>query len=303
MPRRCSAPRPKAAKGATGPGRTRRRRSPTACAAQLRECPPELAARLALVHVAEAEDDRKLAPGEWLVTRAGRLRRWDGFVANGEGAAEAARLEAENRFAELDAALPARRAAAAEAESAQQQAQASLAALQVELVAGERAVAAASEAERTALRELDRAEDAKARHHARRAELDGAAAELAERRRQGEAEFAAAEQRRAALPDPAAGRTALQAAQARHDHARQAMQAATAALSAHDQALAGRRERAAAQRSEIKGWQARAGDAARRLAGMAPAVRGDRGGTRDRCREAACAAARDRGRRGDPRAA
>jgi chromosome segregation protein len=46
------------------------------------------------------------------------------------------------------------------------------------------------------------------------------------------------------------------------------MQAATAALSAHDQALAGRRERAAAQRSEIKGWQARAGDAAKRLAGM-----------------------------------
>ncbi len=44
-------------------------------------CPPELAARLALVHVAESDDGRALAPGEWLVTQRrraaplGRLRR------------------------------------------------------------------------------------------------------------------------------------------------------------------------------------------------------------------------------------
>jgi chromosome segregation protein len=45
-------------------------------------------------------------PGEWLVTRAGYLRRWDGFVARGEGAAEAATLEAENRLVELAARCP-----------------------------------------------------------------------------------------------------------------------------------------------------------------------------------------------------
>src|SRR5207342_3652133 len=90
-----------------------------ALAAQVRDCPPQLAARLALVHVADADDGRALKPGEWLVTLGGRLRRWDGFVARGEGAAEAARLEAENRFAELDAALPSRREAATRAEEAQ----------------------------------------------------------------------------------------------------------------------------------------------------------------------------------------
>ena len=74
-------------------------------------CPPELAARLALVHVADSDDGRVLGPGEWLVTKAGALRRWDGFVARGEGAAEAARLEAENRFADLEAELPALRQA------------------------------------------------------------------------------------------------------------------------------------------------------------------------------------------------
>ena len=80
------------------------------------DCPPQLAVRLALVHVAAEDDARVLAPGEWLVTLAGHLRRWDGFVARGEGAAEAARLEADNRFAELAAQLPPLVAAVATAE-------------------------------------------------------------------------------------------------------------------------------------------------------------------------------------------
>jgi chromosome segregation protein len=237
-------------------------------AAHVGDCPPELAARLALVHVAESDDGRVLGPGEWLVTRGGRLRRWDGFVARGEGAAEAARLEAENRFAELDAQLPARRALVAEAEDVQSQIQAELAELQTTLVAAERASAAAAENERQCLRALDQAEDARTRLAARRAELAAASADLAEQQRQAEAERAAAEARRAALPDPAAGRAALAAEQAKHDAARQAMQAAMAALAAHDQALAVARERTAAQRSDIAGWRARAGDAANRLAEM-----------------------------------
>ncbi len=81
-------------------------------------CPPELAARLALVHVAETDDGRALKPGEWLVTLTGALRRWDGFIARGEGAAEAARLEAENRFVDLERELPALREASMAADAA-----------------------------------------------------------------------------------------------------------------------------------------------------------------------------------------
>ena len=237
-------------------------------AAHVGRCPPELAARLALVHVADADDGRALAPGEWLVTRDGRLRRWDGFVARGEGAAEAARFEAENRFAELDAQLPGLRTAVAQAEEAQASVQAELAVLQLTVIASERSIAAAADAERAALRALDQAEDARSRHAARRAELAAATGDLAEQRRQAEAERAAAGQRRAALPDAEAGRAALAAAQARHEAARAAVQAAAAALSAQDQAQAVARERNAAQRSDMSGWQARAGDAANRLAEM-----------------------------------
>ena len=232
------------------------------------DCPAELAARLAMVHVAEADDGRALAPGEWLVTMAGRIRRWDGFVSQGEGAAEATRLEAENRFAALEGELPPLRKAAEEAEAKAAAIQAELAELQLTVIASERAVASAADAERAALRSLDQAEAAKARLEQRRAELAASQGDLAEQVKQAEAERAGAEARRAELPDPESGRAALAAAQARHDTARQGLQSATAGLAAHDQALAVARERLASQRGDIKSWQARAGDAASRLAQM-----------------------------------
>lgn len=237
-------------------------------AAHVTACPPQLAARLALVHVAAEDDGRALPPGEWLVTLAGRIRRWDGFVARGEGAAEAARLEAENRFAALEAQLPRLRAAAAAAETALAGVQAELSAVQAGVIAADRAVAAAADAERAALRALDQAEAAKARLESRRAELAAAATDLAQQRRVAEDERDAALARRATLPDMGHGRAQLAAAQARNDTSRQGLQSATAALAAHDQALAVARERTNTQRADIRSWQARAGDAAGRLAQM-----------------------------------
>ena len=238
-------------------------------AAHVPECPPELTARLALVHVAPVDDGRTLGPGEWLVSMDGQLRRWDGFIARGEGAAEAARLEAENRFDELDAALPARRAAATAAAEALQAISQKLNEVQLAVVASERATAAAHDAERQALRRLDQAEAMRERHAVRVAELETARAELATRLAQAGQEKRVAQDRLAALPDPATGRATLDAARARHETARTALQAATAQQAAHDQALAVARERTATQRADIRGWQARAGDAARRLSDTA----------------------------------
>ncbi|MHA6333125.1 AAA family ATPase [Qipengyuania sp. CAU 1752] len=232
------------------------------------DCPLELAARLALVHVADSDDGRHLAPGEWLVTRNGALRRWDGFIARGQGAAEAARLEAANRLAELEAELPAKREARDTAQGEQQRAQENLTRLQRDLVAAERALSEGSEVERQALRALDQAEAARERIAGRLEELALAESELAEQRMQAEAELAAAKEQRTTLPDPEAGRAQLEATRAKNDAARSAMQAATAELAAHDQALAVARERTAAQRVEKANWQARSGEAAQRLAGM-----------------------------------
>ena len=232
-------------------------------------CPEQLAARLALVHVADADDGRSLGPGEWLVTRDGRLRRWDGFVARGEGAAEAARLEADNRLAELEGKLPPLREAVASAETTHTAAQEELVTLQRGLVADERVIAGAAEAERFALRALDQAEAARERLAARLAELQTSGEDVQERLDQALSDLATAQEKRASLPDPESGRLALEASKARNEAARSAMQAASAELSTHDQSLAVKRERTAAMRADIKGWQARSGDAARRLSEMA----------------------------------
>uniref|UniRef100_UPI0025F847B0 AAA family ATPase n=1 Tax=uncultured Sphingomonas sp. TaxID=158754 RepID=UPI0025F847B0 len=76
---------------------------PTGCtplAAHVR-APDALQRRLAQIGVVEEDDGSiELAVGQRLVTRGGRLRRWDGFVASGVGAAAAERLIRVNRLAE-----------------------------------------------------------------------------------------------------------------------------------------------------------------------------------------------------------
>jgi len=235
-------------------------------------CPPALAARLARVRCAEADDEQALAPGEWLVTRAGRLRRWDGFVATSleaaGGAEEALRLEAENRLAALSAELPARTAALAAAEQAHAEARRAAETARTALTEAERAITAAAAEERTALRARDAAEAARDARTRRAAEIAATQDAAAARAAAAEDAFQQAEATRAALPDAAEGRAALAAARTAHEAARSAHQHALAARAAHEQALGQTRERAAALAADIRGWQARAGDAARRLADM-----------------------------------
>ncbi|MEP3421937.1 MAG: AAA family ATPase [Erythrobacter sp.] len=233
---------------------------------QVSDCPEELRARLALVSCVEADDGRTLGPGEWLVTKAGHLRRWDGFVARGEGSAEAARLEAANRLTDLEAQLPALRKAAETAATQESSAREELSALQTALVAQERDIAAAIETERAALRSFDQAEAAKERIAARLEELKAAASELNEQLTSAKTELESANDARAALPPPDAGRASLDAAQSKHEAAKSAVQAALAGLAAHDQGLAVSRERLAAQQADYSNWKARSGEAAARVA-------------------------------------
>ncbi|MEO7635338.1 MAG: chromosome segregation protein, partial [Sphingomicrobium sp.] len=71
------------------------------------DAPNELARRLAQIGFAERDLGQWLAVGQRLVTRDGQMRRWDGFVATGGGAATAERLIRANRLSELDRILPA----------------------------------------------------------------------------------------------------------------------------------------------------------------------------------------------------
>ena len=227
--------------------------------------PAELAARLATIFVAEQDAGQSLPIGTRLVTLDGTMRRWDGYRSDGEGASAADRLARLNRreavTREMAATEAAREAAAqgfADAEQLYSEARRRLADL-------DRLRADADNRLRTCLRAADAAEDALARAALRQEDLAQRRAAIAPEVHEAVAERAAAAERRAQLPDGGAEAAAVRASdEARRlaaDHAR----TAEAALSALDQALAAQRERRAAVQADLRGWKARADEAARRL--------------------------------------
>ena len=153
------------------PGAGRRTASPRMSA----HCPPQLAARLALVHVADADDARALAGR--MAGDAARAAAPLGRVRRARRRRARKRPGSRPRTASPSSTreLPGKRAAAAEAEAVQARVQAELGELQRAAIAAERALAAAAEDERTALRALDQARRrAHARSPRRRDELAAA---------------------------------------------------------------------------------------------------------------------------------
>jgi chromosome segregation protein len=234
------------------------------------EAPSELARRLAQVGVVEADDGRiRLGVGQRLVTRDGRMRRWDGFVAEEQGAAAAEGLIRRNRLIEIEGQLPPAREALAEAEAKVREAALSLDAAQRDGQTARTALAAAERRAREEALTEDRARVAIERIESRRAEL-------AERTAQSTAERDAAVDERskaadavALLPDGAETARAVAAQRAATEAARGAVGQFRLDLAQLDRGLAADRDRAVAARTEAEGWRARAGDAAKRIEEMA----------------------------------
>lgn len=231
--------------------------------------PPELARTLAQIAIADHDDGTVLAAGQRLVTRDGKLRRWDGFVSEGEGATAAERLVRQNRLADLEAGLPQHRVAVATAEAAHDAARQDLHRINEAIETGRKALADADSARRMAEREVDQAESVLTRRNAQ-------AEQLASRQANAEAEhkdavtvLTGAEATLAALPAADAGIARLSSLEQVAEQARAAVHDARDTESALDRSLAQRRERQASVVAEIKGWRARSGEATRRLDDMA----------------------------------
>ncbi len=230
--------------------------------------PDALTARLSLIMVADADDGQSLSPGVRLVTRDGRMRRWDGFVSVGDGASAAERLERRTRLSELEAARPDLADRLAAAETALAVGQQQLAALQSQIADQTRALNAAEAAERQALRDRDQAEHALQRDAERRDDLSERIERLAADAQSAQADLQAAQAARSALPDGAVQREQVALLTDRTQTSQTALRSAMAAIAAQAQAVSALRERRASVRAEIKGWQGRSGEAAQRLRDM-----------------------------------
>ncbi|HYI38825.1 MAG TPA: AAA family ATPase [Allosphingosinicella sp.] len=232
------------------------------------QAPAALGRRLDQVGVVEEDKGIALAVGQRLVTRDGRLRRWDGFVATGLGAAAAERLIRVNRLAAIQRALP---AAAAAVEEAQKRISAALADMDSARVAAD--AARRSEAEASAeIRDAGRAEDG-ARVEIERLDLrrtglaerlEQAAQDLAEARRSDE------EARRvvADLPDSAETEARVAGLRGAAEIAQTALAEVRAEAATHARAVSADKQRAEAAVKEAADWRVRSADAGKRHADM-----------------------------------
>ena len=232
------------------------------------EAPAELALRLAMVRVVDTDDGALLAIGERLVTRDGKLRRWDGFVAEDDGAAAAEQLERANRISALDEALPLAETKVADEAAELESLTAQIGAAQDEArrLAAEQAGSEA--ALRQALRDADRAEDALVRAQQAAAALAERGQAVAQEAEQARLEFESAQKSRADLPDGEQQRALVAALTGESETLRQLFIRAQADLSSLDQKIGQDRERRAVAQAEIRSWQERAGEAERRIAEM-----------------------------------
>ncbi|MES2046261.1 MAG: chromosome segregation protein SMC [Pseudomonadota bacterium] len=230
--------------------------------------PPGLSRRLAQIFVADDDADQPLAVGQRLVTMAGVLRRWDGYIARSGGAAAAERLQRMNRLRAIESARPAVVRAVEVAEGELTRIDEAIAEARRAASDARRTLDSAENSARDAARAEDRAASAIERIEAQRGDLEGRRQRAASEQEEAAAELARAERDRAALPDGSETRDAVARLSAEAEARRSAVANARAERAALDRGIAQDRERLAANGAEIRGWRARAGEAARRIAEM-----------------------------------
>ncbi|HEY0043953.1 MAG TPA: chromosome segregation protein SMC [Allosphingosinicella sp.] len=230
--------------------------------------PAALARRLAQVAVVEEDSGTPLAVGQRLVTRDGRLRRWDGFVATGLGAAAAERLIRINRLADIERAIPDAKAALDAALARTQAAMAGMQSARDAADSARRSEAQASNAIREATRAEDSARTEIERLEIRRSGLAERIARAAQDVDEARAGFEDAQRNVAALPDARATDARVAELRARAETAQRALAEIRAEAATHARGISADRQRGEAARKEAADWKVRAAEAEKRHADM-----------------------------------
>jgi len=231
--------------------------------------PSALHRRLTQVGVVDRDGGQRLEVGQRLVTRDGVMRRWDGFVSVGGGAAAAERLLRANRLAEIDRTLPGLETAVSDAERERDEA---IAAVERHRSAADAARSAAAQAERAArdaVRAGDSAATALERLDAQKAGLEDRRADLAPLAAASKDAVDVAAGALAVLPDPDALHEEVEAARSAASAAGEVVADCRARSATRARETAADRERHAAAGREAAEWRTRGLQAEERLAGTA----------------------------------
>ena len=238
----------------------------TECLADHVTAPKELQRRLRQIAVADEDKGQPLAVGQRLVTRDGRMRRWDGFVAIGAGAAAAERLLRANRLADLAGQLPTLQSVVEAAQAHRDQSLAVMERCRTEAEQARQLALSAERDSREATRAIDLATAALERIEAQRSGLEQRQVDLEPVLEAAGAAVSAAKRALATLPDPAVLEHDLEAA--RTDAAAKASAVADKRAEAATKAreTAADRERHSAAGREQAEWRKRLENADQRLA-------------------------------------
>ena len=237
------------------------------------EAPEQLARRLAQIGVVDNDDGAPLAVGQRIVTRDGKLRRWDGYVATDQGAAAAERLVRLNRLVALQAERDGARASVDAARSDTAQAQSHMEAARAAADAGRRAQAEADNRARLSARDVDAAAAALERLAARRAEVSERLERVQGEVTEAEAETRAAHTARLALPDGSETVRQVSTLQSGAEAARASVAQLRAEASGLDRTIADDQSRLGSAQGEMRDWKSRAGEAAKRIDEMTKRAR------------------------------
>jgi chromosome segregation protein len=232
------------------------------------QAPAALARRLAQIGVVDEDKGEALAAGQRIVTRDGRLRRWDGYVAIGVGAAAAERLIRVNRLAEIEGALPAARSSVEEAQARIASALAEMQSAREQADSARRAEAEAAAAIRQAGREEDGAKVEMERLEVRRTSLSERIEQAEQDVAEAEAAHLAARDVVASLPDAAATAARVAALRQVAEVAQQALAEVRAEAATHARAVSADRQRVEAAKKESADWTVRAAEAEKRRGDM-----------------------------------
>lgn len=227
--------------------------------------PAELARRLAQVGVIDEDDGQELAVGQRLVTKDGVLRRWDGFVATGGGAATAERLIRANRLTAIDAGLPGLEQAVEAAVAVRDAAASAVESYRAAADTARQQAAQAERQARDAARAIDAAAAAIERLAAQRESLVERRADLDPLLDASRQSVAGAEQALAALPDPSILAQEIESARELAAAAGEKVAECRAAAATSGRELSAARERDAAAEREQGEWRERGRAAAQRL--------------------------------------
>ncbi|HSQ98916.1 MAG TPA: chromosome segregation protein SMC [Sphingomicrobium sp.] len=238
----------------------------TQCLADHVSAPAELLRRLRQIAVVDADAGQVLAVGQRIVTRGGLVRRWDGFVARGAGAAAAERLLRANRLAQLAAELPAFEGAVEAAAGERGDALGEMELFRAQAETAREAALAAERDARQAARAIDAAGAALERIEAQRSSLAQRQADLEPVLAAALDAVSAAETALKSLPDPAVLEHDVETARGNAATAASAVADKRAEAATRARESAADRERLSAAAREQAEWRKRREKAEQRLA-------------------------------------